>query len=117
MGWICQDSLREVLVGLGPGKVVVREKPPSVHPTEIRTSISPSSAVKQLNTTSALANYATELKQNLNTERKLYKEISYRQEQNRKIFEAQKKKEYKVNKERWKHELSLAESTPKRQRE
>nr|CAD7586907.1 unnamed protein product [Timema genevievae] len=35
------------------------EKPPPVHPTEIRTSISPSSAVK-LNTTSALANYATE---------------------------------------------------------
>nr|CAD7262923.1 unnamed protein product [Timema shepardi] len=34
--------------------------PPSpVHPTEIRTSISPSSAV-ELNTTSALANYATE---------------------------------------------------------
>nr|CAD7260345.1 unnamed protein product [Timema shepardi] len=31
----------------------------NVHPTEIRTSISPSSAVK-LNTTSALANYATE---------------------------------------------------------
>nr|CAD7262709.1 unnamed protein product [Timema shepardi] len=37
-----------------------REKPPPVHPTEIRTSISPSSAV-ELNTTSALANYATEL--------------------------------------------------------
>nr|CAD7195815.1 unnamed protein product [Timema douglasi] len=36
-----------------------QEKPPSVHPTEIRTLISPSSAVK-LNTTSALANYATE---------------------------------------------------------
>nr|CAD7606827.1 unnamed protein product [Timema genevievae] len=35
------------------------EKPPSVHPTEIRTSTSPSSAV-ELNTTSALANYATE---------------------------------------------------------
>nr|CAD7601290.1 unnamed protein product [Timema genevievae] len=35
------------------------EKPPPVHPTEIRTSISPSSAVG-LNTTSALANYATE---------------------------------------------------------
>nr|CAD7407948.1 unnamed protein product [Timema poppensis] len=34
-------------------------KPPLVHPTEIRTSISPSSAV-ELNTTSALANYATE---------------------------------------------------------
>nr|CAD7590154.1 unnamed protein product [Timema genevievae] len=36
-----------------------REKPPPVHPTEIRTSISPSSVV-ELNTTSALANYATE---------------------------------------------------------
>nr|CAD7455802.1 unnamed protein product [Timema tahoe] len=36
-----------------------REKPPPVHPTEIRTSISPSSAV-ELNTTSALTNYATE---------------------------------------------------------
>nr|CAD7577540.1 unnamed protein product [Timema californicum] len=35
-------------------------KPPQVHPTEIRTSISPSSAV-ELNTTSALANYTTEL--------------------------------------------------------
>nr|CAD7567584.1 unnamed protein product [Timema californicum] len=33
--------------------------PPPIHPTEIRTSISPSSAVK-LNTTSALANLATE---------------------------------------------------------
>nr|CAD7197251.1 unnamed protein product [Timema douglasi] len=38
---------------------VTEEKPPPVHPTEIRTSISPSSAV-ELNTTSALANYATE---------------------------------------------------------
>nr|CAD7452502.1 unnamed protein product [Timema tahoe] len=37
----------------------MQEKPPPVHPTEIRTSISPSSAV-ELNTTSALANYATE---------------------------------------------------------
>nr|CAD7568042.1 unnamed protein product [Timema californicum] len=35
------------------------EKPPPVHPTKTRTSISPSSAI-QLNTTSALANYATE---------------------------------------------------------
>nr|CAD7609680.1 unnamed protein product [Timema genevievae] len=35
------------------------EKPPPVHPTEIRTLISPSSAV-ELNTTGALANYATE---------------------------------------------------------
>nr|CAD7596563.1 unnamed protein product [Timema genevievae] len=32
----------------------------AVHPTEIRTSISPSSAVK-LDTTGALANYATEV--------------------------------------------------------
>nr|CAD7397573.1 unnamed protein product [Timema cristinae] len=56
--------------GLGIGKVELEEvnpylrggrveKPPPVHPTEIRTSISPSSAV-ELNTTSALANYATE---------------------------------------------------------
>nr|CAD7430481.1 unnamed protein product [Timema monikensis] len=60
--------------GLGIGKVeleqvnphlrggeykTIYEKPPPVHPTEIRTSISPSSAV-ELNTTSALANYATE---------------------------------------------------------
>nr|CAD7257665.1 unnamed protein product [Timema shepardi] len=37
-----------------------KEKPPPVHPTEIRTSISPSSAV-ELNTTSALAIYATEV--------------------------------------------------------
>nr|CAD7576224.1 unnamed protein product [Timema californicum] len=37
----------------------IREKPLPVHTTEIRTSISPSSAV-ELNTTSALANYATE---------------------------------------------------------
>nr|CAD7199365.1 unnamed protein product [Timema douglasi] len=37
----------------------ILEKPPSVHPTEIRTLISPSSAV-ELNTTSALVNYATE---------------------------------------------------------
>nr|CAD7194308.1 unnamed protein product [Timema douglasi] len=36
------------------------EKPSPVHPTEIRTSISPYSAVEQLNTTNALANYATE---------------------------------------------------------
>nr|CAD7198137.1 unnamed protein product [Timema douglasi] len=36
-----------------------RKNHPPVHPTEIRTSISPSSAV-ELNTTSTLANYATE---------------------------------------------------------
>nr|CAD7256025.1 unnamed protein product [Timema shepardi] len=39
----------------------IYKKPPPVHPIEIRTSISPSSAV-DLNTTSALANYATEAK-------------------------------------------------------
>nr|CAD7264347.1 unnamed protein product [Timema shepardi] len=38
---------------------LVNTPPLPVHPTEIRTSISPSSAV-ELNTTSALANYATE---------------------------------------------------------
>ncbi|CAG2057670.1 unnamed protein product, partial [Timema podura] len=45
----------------GFGRVTPRdqEKPPPVHPTEIRTSISPSSAV-ELNTTRALANYAIE---------------------------------------------------------
>nr|CAD7575365.1 unnamed protein product [Timema californicum] len=37
-----------------------RKKPPPVHPTEIQTSISSSSAV-ELNMTSALANYATEV--------------------------------------------------------
>nr|CAD7397977.1 unnamed protein product [Timema poppensis] len=41
-------------------KATDKEKPPPVHPTEIRTLISPSSAV-ELNTTSALANYATEI--------------------------------------------------------
>nr|CAD7201305.1 unnamed protein product [Timema douglasi] len=45
---------------------VLKEKPPPVHPTEIRTSISPSSAV-ELNTTSALANYATEAGLTLHT--------------------------------------------------
>nr|CAD7577827.1 unnamed protein product [Timema californicum] len=44
---------------LNPAAHLTTEKPPPVHPTEIRTSISPSSAV-ELNTTSALANYATE---------------------------------------------------------
>nr|CAD7392651.1 unnamed protein product [Timema cristinae] len=43
----------------GPERRRGAEKPPPVHPTEIRTSISPSSAV-ELITTSALANYATE---------------------------------------------------------
>nr|CAD7264172.1 unnamed protein product [Timema shepardi] len=38
---------------------IIWEKPPPVNPTKIRTSISPSLAA-ELNTTSALANYATE---------------------------------------------------------
>ncbi|XP_014254039.1 serine/threonine-protein kinase Tao [Cimex lectularius] len=57
------------------------------------------------------------LKQNSSADKKLQKEISSRQEQDRKAFDCQKKKEYKANKERWKHELSLDESTPKRQRD
>nr|CAD7572005.1 unnamed protein product [Timema californicum] len=43
----------------GEIEVRISEKPPPVHPTEIRTSIAPSSAA-ELNTTRALANYATE---------------------------------------------------------
>nr|CAD7567630.1 unnamed protein product [Timema californicum] len=55
-------ELEEVNPHLRGGRVkTIKEKPPPVHPTEIRTSISPSSAV-ELNTTSALANYATEIK-------------------------------------------------------
>lgn len=56
-------------------------------------------------------------KQNTAAEKKLQKEIGTRQEQDRKVFECQMKKEYKANKERWKHELSLDDTTPKRQRE
>nr|CAD7573681.1 unnamed protein product [Timema californicum] len=52
-----------ISMSLGEGRPaqddVHQEKPPPVHPTEIRSSISPSSAV-ELNKTSALANYATE---------------------------------------------------------
>lgn len=35
----------------------------------------------------------------------------------RKTFELNKKREYKANKERWKRELSMDDSTPKRQRD
>nr|CAD7571523.1 unnamed protein product [Timema californicum] len=51
--WLDMDKKQLYFLSLA------QEKPPPVHPTEIRTSISPSSAVG-LNTTSALANYATE---------------------------------------------------------
>nr|CAD7426254.1 unnamed protein product [Timema monikensis] len=54
---------RDVRLRAGIGKVELEEVNPhlrgEVHPTEIRTLISPSSAV-ELNTTSALANYATQ---------------------------------------------------------
>lgn len=40
-----------------------------------------------------------------------------KQEGDRKAFDMNRKKEYKANKERWKRELSMDESTPKRQRD
>nr|CAD7573221.1 unnamed protein product [Timema californicum] len=54
-------ELEEVNPHLSGGRVEnhLRKTTP-IHPTEIRTSISPSSAVEQVYTTSALANYATE---------------------------------------------------------
>nr|CAD7265191.1 unnamed protein product [Timema shepardi] len=65
-----QKHLANALVVLSStakdGEIEVRISHPPVHPTEIRTSISPSSAV-ELNTTSALANYATEAAVELNT--------------------------------------------------
>lgn len=57
------------------------------------------------------------LKQNNGAEKKLFKEISLRQEGDRKAFDTHRKKEYKANKERWKRELSMDDSTPKRQRD
>ncbi len=56
-------------------------------------------------------------KVNNNAEKKLFKEIQIRQEGDRKAFDTHKKKEYKANKERWKRELSMDETTPKRQRD
>lgn len=56
-------------------------------------------------------------KQNNIAEKKLYKEIQMRQEGDRKAFDTHRKKEYKANKERWKRELSMDDSTPKRQRD
>nr|CAD7576986.1 unnamed protein product [Timema californicum] len=52
--------LLTILVGVASNLQL--DKPPPVHPTEIRTSISPSSAV-ELNTTSALAIHAAEADQ------------------------------------------------------
>lgn len=56
-------------------------------------------------------------KQNGASEKKLIKDISNRQDMDRKAFDANRKKEYKANKERWKRELSQDDSTPKRQRD
>lgn len=50
-------------------------------------------------------------------EKKLFKEITAKQEGDRKAFDLHRKKEYKANKERWKRELSMDESTPKRIRD
>nr|CAD7256564.1 unnamed protein product [Timema shepardi] len=56
---VVRVELEEVNPHLRGGRVENHLGKTPVHPTEIRTSISPSSAV-ELNTTSALANYATE---------------------------------------------------------
>nr|CAD7259481.1 unnamed protein product [Timema shepardi] len=56
---MADDDASYLISYLGILNMVGEEKPPSsVHPTEIRNLISPSSAV-ELNTTSTLANYAT----------------------------------------------------------
>nr|CAD7407352.1 unnamed protein product [Timema cristinae] len=61
MPGIRKVELEEVNPHLRGGRVEnYLGKPPPVYPTEIQTFICPSSAV-ELNTTSALANYATEL--------------------------------------------------------
>lgn len=57
------------------------------------------------------------VKQNNVAEKKLFKEISMKQDNDRKAFDTNRKKEYKANKERWKRELSMDDSTPKRQRD
>nr|CAD7576945.1 unnamed protein product [Timema californicum] len=56
-------------------RATAKAKPPPVHPTEIRTLISPSSAV-ELNTTSALANYATKAGVNLLKLFRLYSSVN-----------------------------------------
>merc|ERR1711899_415616 len=56
------------------------------------------------------------LKNNINTEKKLIKEVSEQQNAERKSFESKMKQEYKLKKERWKREMAEVD-TPKRQRE
>ncbi|XP_020803363.1 serine/threonine-protein kinase Tao isoform X1 [Drosophila serrata] len=57
------------------------------------------------------------LKQTSAAEKKLHKEITLKQECDRKAYDLNRKKEYKANKERWKRELSMDDQTPKRQRD
>merc|ERR1712066_225268 len=56
------------------------------------------------------------LKNNINTEKKLIKEVSEQHVLERKSFENKMKQEYKLKKERWKREMAEVD-TPKRQRE
>ena len=53
---------------------------------------------------------------NMATEKKLIKEVSDEQSNERKSFENKMKQEYKLKKERWKREMAEVD-TPKRQRE
>ena len=53
------------------------------------------------------------LKNNINTEKKLIKEVSEQQNAERKSFETKMKQEYKLKKERWKREMAEVD-TPKR---
>merc|ERR1719233_1362909 len=55
------------------------------------------------------------LKMNINTEKKLIKEVSQGHDTERKTFETKMKAEYKLKKERWKREMETQE-TPKSQR-
>jgi len=56
------------------------------------------------------------LKNNINTEKKLIKEVTEQQSVERKQFEKKMTQEYKLKKERWKREMAEVD-TPKRQRE
>ncbi|XP_037723875.1 serine/threonine-protein kinase Tao isoform X1 [Drosophila subpulchrella] len=56
-------------------------------------------------------------KQTSAAEKKLHKEITLKQEGDRKVYDLNRKKEYKAKKELWKRTLSMDESTPKRQRD
>ena len=53
------------------------------------------------------------MKNNINTEKKLIKEVSEQQNAERKSFESKMKQEYKLKKERWKREMAEVD-TPKR---